>query len=175
MVHLTLLHWIVIAFFVLLFFVLALLSLREKKTKNMLLMVFSSLLLTSAAGFISLMVLDKYTKEAKILTYTTQKDLAHESIIIRGVLQNSGRFEIGYCTLEARISQNPRGGRTASYFTPTKSLDFMSDVGKKRYSVTVEEKVATDLKPGEKKKFFVTVRVPSYFENPKYYLRLHCH
>ncbi len=175
MIHFTPLHWIAIAIFVLLFFLLALLSLREKNTKNMLMMVFASLLLTTAAAVITIIVLDKYTKKAKILTYATQKDLAHESIILRGMIQNTGKYEIGYCTLEARISQNPKGSRTSSYFTPTKSLDFMRNAGTKKYTVTEEKEVVQNLKPGEKAKFFITVRIPSYFEHPKYYLKLHCH
>ncbi len=138
-------------------------------------MVFASLLLTTAAAVITIVVLDKYTKKAKILTYAKQRDLAHESILLRGVLQNTGKYEIGYCKLEARISQNPRGNRANSYFKPTKSLDFMTNVGTKKYSVTVEKEVAANLKPGEKAKFFVSVRVPGYFDNPKYYLKLHCH
>ncbi|HHD77770.1 MAG TPA: DUF2393 domain-containing protein, partial [Campylobacteraceae bacterium] len=169
MIHLTTLHWIAIAIFILLFFILSLLSLREKKIKNMLLMVFSSFLLTTAAAVITVVVLDKYTKKAKILTYATQRDLAHESIILRGLLQNIGKYKIGYCNLEVRISQNPRGSRANSYFKPTKSFDFMTNAGNKKYSVTEEREVAQNLMPGEKKKFFVSVRIPGHFEDPKYF------
>ncbi len=175
MMHMTVIHWIVSGIFLLLFLILALLSLREKNTKSILTMIFSSLLLTVAAAVISLIVLDKYTKKAKIITYTTQQDLAHESVIVRGILQNVGDYEIGYCTMEVRISQNPRNGRPSSYFTPTKSLDFMTNVGNKKNSITVEEEVAKNLKPGEKKKFFISVRFPTYFESPRYHLKLHCH
>ena len=175
MMHFTILHWIVVAIFVLLFLVLSLLSLREKKTKTVLTMIFSSLLLTVAAAVISLIVLDKYTKKAKILTYTTQHDLARESVIVRGIIQNTGSHEIGYCNLEVRVSRNPRGSRVSSYFTPTKSFDFLSKKGGKTNSVTVEEEIAQNLKPGEKKKFYLSVRFPTYFEDPKYFLKLHCH
>jgi hypothetical protein len=170
----TIIHWIVGAIFLLLFLILTLLSIREKNLKTMVAMIFSSFLLTVSATVISMIVLDKYTKKVKILTYTTQKDLAHESVIVRGVLQNVGKYEVGYCTLEIRVSNNPRGRRASSYFTPTKSLDFMGDVGNKVSSVTVEEDVAENLAPGEKKKFFTSVRYPTYFENPKYTLKLHC-
>ncbi len=175
MLHMTLIHWMVVLFFIVLFLVLALLSLREKSTKNMLIMVFSSLLLTIAAAVISLIVLDKYTKKGKILTYQTQRDLAHESVIVRGVIQNAGSYEIGYCTLEVRVSRNPRGGRVSSYFTPTKGLDFLTNKSGKKSSVTQEEEIVRNLKPGEKKKFFISVRFPTYFEDPKYFLKLHCH
>jgi hypothetical protein len=175
MMHFTLLHWIVVVVFVLLFLVLSLLSLREKNTKTVLTMIFSSFLLTVAAAAISLVVLDKYTKKAKILTYTTQHDLARESVIVRGVIQNVGNYEIGYCNLEVRVSRNPKGGRVSSYFTPTKGLDFLSKKGGKTNSVTVEEEIAANLKPGEKKKFYLSVRFPTYFEDPKYFLKLHCH
>lgn len=175
MMHMTLIHWIVVGFFLLLFLILSLLSLREESSKNMLKMVFASLLVTTAAAAISLVVLDKYTKKAKILTYTTQKDLAHESVIVRGIVQNVGKYEIGYCKLEARVSKNPRGRRPTSYFTPTASLDFLKKSTKSKGSVTVEEKIVENLKPGEKQKFFLSVRMPTNFENPSYHLQLHCH
>ncbi len=175
MIHFTLLHWIVVIVFVLLFLVLALLSLREKRRKTVLTMIFSSFLLTVTAAIISLIVLDKYTKKAKIITYTTQHDLARESVIVRGIVQNVGNYEIGYCNLEVRVSRNPRGSRVSSYFTPTKSLDFLTKKGGRTNSVTVEEEIAQRLKPGEKRKFYMTVRFPTYFEDPKYFLKLHCH
>jgi len=175
MMHMTMIHWIVAGIFLLLFLVLTLLASREKRAKTMLMMIFASFLLTLTAAVISMIVLDKYTKKAKILTYKTQRDLAHESVIVRGILQNVGAYDIGYCTLEVRVSNTSRGGRASSYFTPTKSLDFMKGVGNKVNSITVEEDVARNLSPGEKKKFFVSVRFPGYFENPKYTLKLYCH
>ncbi len=175
MIHMTMIHWIVLAIFVLLFIVLTLLAAREKNVKSMLIMIFSSFLLTTTAAVISLIVVDKYTKKAKIITYKTQRDLTHESVNIRGTIQNVGNFTIEYCTLEIRISNNPVGKRASSYFTPTKSFDFMGDVGSRKNSITVEEDIARHLDPGEKKSFITTVRIPSYFENPKYYLKLHCH
>ncbi len=175
MMYMTVIHWIVAAVFLLIFLVLTLLAAREKNVKTMLSMIFASFLLTVTATVISLIVLDKYTKKAKIVTYKTQRDFVHESVIVRGVIQNVGSYMIGYCTLEVRVSNNPRGGRASSYFTPTKSLDFMGSVGNRVSSVTVEEDIAENLAPGEKKKFYTSVRFPSYFENPKYTLKLHCH
>jgi len=175
MMHMTMIHWIVAGIFLLLFLILTLLASREKNIKTMLTMIFGSFLMTVAAAVISLIVLDKYTKKAKILTYNTQQDLAHESVIVRGVLQNVGDYEIGYCTLEIRVSNRQQGGRASSYFTPTKSLDFMKDAGNRVNTVTEEKDVAENLAPGEKKNFYTSVRYPSYFEDPKYSLKLYCH
>ncbi len=175
MMHMTVIHWIVAGIFLLLFVILTLLASREKSVRTMLTMIFASFLLTLTATVISLIVLDKYTKKAKILTYKTQRDMAHESVIVRGILQNVGSFEIGYCTLEVTVSNTSRGGRMSSFFSPTKSFDFMKGIGNKVNSITSEEDVAKNLSPGEKKKFYVTVRFPGYFENPKYRLKLYCH
>lgn len=175
MMHMTVIHWIVAGIFLLFFLILTLLASREKRVKTMLMMIFSSFLLTLTAAVISLIVLDKYTKKAKILTYKTERDQAHESVIVRGILQNIGDYEIGYCTLEVRVSNTPGGGRVSSYFTPTKSLDFMKGSGNKVNTITEEKDIAKNLSPGEKKKFLVSVRFPGYFENPQYRLKLHCH
>ncbi len=175
MMHMTIIHWIVAGIFLLLFLILTLLASREKNVKTMLTMIFASFLLTLTAAIISMVVLDKYTKKAKILTYKTQRDMAHESVIVRGILQNVGAYDIGYCTLEVRVSNTPRGGRASSYFTPTKSLDFMKGAGNRVGSITAEEDVAGNLSPGEKKKFYISMRFPGYFESPKYRLKLYCH
>ncbi len=175
MMHLTVIHWVVIAIFLFLFVVLALLALKEKSTKNMLSMVFASFVLSIFAMIISLIVLDKYTKKAKILNFNTQRDFAHESVMIRGIIQNIGDYEIGYCNLEIRISNSDFGDRApSSYFTPTKGLDFMNSTGRKNI-VEKEIEVSKSLKPSQKKNFFVTVRFPSHFKKPKYKLKLNCH
>ncbi len=175
MMHLTVIHWVIIAIFLFLFVVLSLLALREKSTKSMLSMVFASFILSIFAIVISLVVLDKYIKKAKIISFNTQRDFAHESVIVRGVIQNVGKYDIGYCNLEIRISNGALGARTpSSYFTPTKGLDFMGSGGRKN-TLTEEVEVSQSLRPGEKKNFFVTIRFPSYFEKPKYKLKLNCH
>jgi len=175
MIHMTIWHWLTIAFFALLFIVLTILSAREQRLKTMLAMIFASFLLTVTAAVITLVVLDKYTKKGKILSYATQQDMAHESVIVRGIVENSGSYGIGYCTLEVRVVNSPAGRRATTYFKPTKSFDFMGDVGKNSNVVESEEEIVTDLLPGEQKKFLVKIRLPGNFENPKYYLKLHCH
>lgn len=175
MIHMTIIHWIVAGIFLLIFLILTLLASREKSVKTMLAMIFSSFLLTVTATVISMVVIDKYTKKAKIITYKTQRDHAHESVIVRGMLQNVGNYKIGYCTLEVRVSNAPQGGRLTSYFAPTKSLDFMKSTGSKVRSIIDEKDVARNILPGEKKRFIISVRFPSYFENPQYRLKLNCH
>jgi len=176
MVHMSSLHWIILAIFVLLFMVLSLLSLKEKNTKVMLSMVLSSFIVTVFAAFLSLYVLDKYTKKAKILSYATQEDRVHESVIVRGIVKNIGEYEIGYCDLAVRVSNTMgKGTRPNAFFKPSNSFDFSGGGSSKENIIVHEETIVEHFLPTKEKKFIVYVRYPSYFEKPQYKLKLTCH
>ncbi len=174
MIFMTPLHWIVVAIFTVLFFVLVILSSGEKNTKTLVSMIFSSFLLVIVGTVFSLFALDKYTKEAKLLSSSKIRDYQNESVIIRGKIKNIGKFKIGYCNVEVRmINPRKRGGKI-SYFTPSKSLSFGSkDV---KGNVIEEEFLAVkNLESKKSKNFKIVMDFPSHFANPDYKLKLFCH
>jgi hypothetical protein len=168
------LHWIVVAIFAVLFFMLVILSSNEKNTKTLISMIFSSFLLVVVGSAFSLFALDKYTKEAKLLSSSQTRDYSNESVIIRGKIKNIGKFKIGYCNVEVRmINPRKRGGKI-SYFTPSKTLSFGSKSAKG--NVIEEEFLAIkNIEPKKSKNFKIIMDFPPHFANPEYKLKLFCH
>ncbi len=176
--YMTVVHWIVIAFFLLLFIALSLLSLREKKQKVMLSMIFSSFLITLLGGVIAIFVVDKYTKQAKILSYTQKRNLANETIMFHGRIQNIGNFKIGYCTIEVKLSNNAMqmGRPKDSFFKPSTSLGpLFSGKDLKANIVKEEFKVVKNLEPKKVKEFRIYMKYPPYMKAPGLKLTLNCH
>ncbi len=178
MIFMTTLHWIVLAIFVVLFIVLVLLSAKEKNVKTLLSMIFSSFLLVSAGAIFSLYALDKYTKKGKLISSSQKRDLSRESVIVRGKIRNEGKFKIGYCNVEVRISNdiNSRRGKTKSYFTPSTSFGSMFGSKDIKGNIFKEEYLAIEnLDPKKSKAFSISVPFPPHFVNPKYRLKIFCH
>lgn len=178
MLFMTTLHWLVLSVFVLLFFMLVLLSAKEKNVKTLLSMIFSSFLLVVTGTIFSLYALDKYTKKGKLISSTQIRDLRKESVIIRGKIRNEGNFQIGYCKVELRISNDitSRRGKTKSYFTPSTSLGSIFGSKKVKSNIVKEEFVAVEnLAPRKSKTFVASVPFPPHFVNPKYRVKIFCH
>jgi hypothetical protein len=174
----TILHWGALAFFALLFIALSLLSLREKNKKTMLSMVFSSFLVTGLGAVIALFVIDKYTKQAKILSYTQKRNLANETIMFQGKIQNTGNFKIGYCTIEVKLSNNAMkmGRPKEAFFKPNTSLGPLFSDKKSQLSVVKQEfNVAKNLAAKKVKNFRFYMKYPPYMKSPGLKLTLTCH
>jgi hypothetical protein len=164
--------------FTLIFIVLALLSLREKKKKVMLSMIFSSFLVTALGGVISIFVIDKYTKKAKILSYTQKRNLANETIMFEGKIQNIGNFKIGYCTIEVKLSNNAMkmGRPKEAFFKPSTSLGPLFSGKEMKANVVKQEfKVAKNLPAKKVKSFRFYMKYPPYMNSPGLKLTLNCH
>jgi hypothetical protein len=164
--------------FVLIFIILSLLSLREKNKKVMLSMIFSSFLITALGGVISIFVIDKYTKKAKILSYTQKRNLANETIMFEGKIQNIGNFKIGYCTIEVKLSNNAMkmGRPKEAFFKPSTSLGpLFSDKEIKANVVKQEFKVAKNLPAKKVKNFRFYMKYPPHMKAPGLKLTLNCH
>lgn len=178
MIFMTILHWIVVAAFVVLFLVLVLLSAKETNTKTLLSMIFSSLLLVVTGTIFSLYALDKYTKKGKLVSSSQKRDLSRESVIVKGKIRNEGKFKIGYCNIEVRISNDITSGRgrTKSYFTPSTSFGDMFGSKDVKGNIFKEEYRAVEhLNPKKSKNFNISVPFPPHFVNPKYRLQIFCH
>ncbi len=176
--YMTLIHWIAIAIFILLFLILVLLSLKEKKKKVMFGMIFSSFLVTSLGGVVALFVIEKYTKKAKILSYTQKRNLSNETIMFQGSIQNIGNFKIGYCTIEVKLSNNAmRMGRPKeAFFKPSTSLGPLFSPKEMKSSVVKEEFTAVkNLGPKKVKNFRIYMKYPPYMKAPGLKLTLNCH
>ena len=176
--YMTLLHWIVVAFFTLLFLILSLLSLREKRAKIVLSMIFSSFLITALGAVISLFIVDKYTKQAKILSYTQKRNLSSETMMLEGKIRNIGDYKIGSCTLEIKFSNHTMkmGGVKESFFKPSSSLGpLFSKKDQQSNTVKQEFKVVKNLKAHEVRSFRIYMKYPPQMQSPGLKLSLICH
>lgn len=178
MIYMTAVHWIIVAIFLLIFILLSIFSAREHNPKTMAGMIFSSFLLVAFGLGFSLFALDKYTKKGKLVSVTQNRDMGKEVVRIRGKIKNIGKFNIGYCTLEVRMSNDTSsyGNRKKSYFTPSKSLGgLFGEKDIKSNLVTDDFTAVEDLEPGKSKSFVVTMDYPPHFVNPKYKYQIFCH
>ncbi len=141
-------------------------------------MMFSSFLVTTLACVVSLFVIEKYTKKAKILSYTQKRNLANETIMFQGSIQNIGKFKIGYCTIEVKLSNNAMkmGRPKEAFFKPSTSLGPMFSSKEMKASVVKEEfTVVKNLDAKKVKNFRIYMKYPPYMKAPGLKLTLNCH
>ncbi len=176
MMHMTIIHWFVVAAFFMVFLILTILSYKEKNSKTRASMIFSAFLVVIVGAGFSLFALDKYTKKGKIVSVKQQRDYRSENVKIKGKIKNVGKFKIGYCKVEVTMSNTIERTQKKSYFKSSKSLDGLFSSKKIKGNIVKETFTAViDLKKGSSQSFKYMISYPSYFKNPKYQYKLFCH
>jgi len=176
MMHFTTIHWIMVVIFILIFVLLAVLSQKEKNPKTRITLVIVSFVVSMIGLFVALLILDKYTKKAKILNYTTHRNYNKESVTIRGTIKNTGKFYISYCTLDIKIVNKVVHKKGTKFMYKTSSVgDMFKSKGYKKNFYQTSVRAVEDIKPRLSKSFSTSVEIPSSFQNPKYFLHLVCH
>lgn len=180
--YFTILHWLNILFFLILFIFLVVLSVKasNNNTKVLLSMIFASFLVTAFGAVLGLIVLEKYTKKAKILNVTQRRVLLNETLVLKGRVKNIGKFKINYCKLEIKLVNNGWGGKIqkGAFFKSGGFEIFGSkDKEKKRpNTIKVTKVIIKDgLLPGEIKNFSTVMPYPPYFRNTYLNYKLYCH
>ncbi|MEA1983411.1 MAG: DUF2393 family protein [Campylobacterota bacterium] len=132
------------------------------------------------AGF-SVMVVDKYTKVAKLHKLKNKRLLSTEQIIYTGIVRNEGNHKIGKVTFEIKLvnkghaTGNVKGG---NFYKSSGFFDFFSggyNLNFKPQSITKEFVVAKNLKPGASKSFRVHFRYPPYFRSTAQFSKVYAH
>lgn len=174
-------HFIVLLI-ILMFMVLGIISaLRQEKRKLIVPMIFSVVLITVLISGFSIVVVDKYTKKAKLYKLENKRMLQQEKIMYSGIVKNEGNFKIGEVTFEIKLvnkgmaTGNVKGG---SFYKPSGFLDFFGGGANKLYKpqqITQEFVVAKNLKPGEAKAFRVYFDYPPYFRSVSQFSNLSAH
>ena len=176
MMHFTIIHYIFVVIFILIFGLLVLLSQNEKNPKTRLSLIIVSFIISSIGLIVSLLILDKYTKKGKLVSYHTRRDYNKEAVIITGNIQNKGKFKISYCTLDIRIVNKVVRKKGSVFKYQTSSVgDIFKSRGYKKNFLNDSVRAVEDLKPRLTKSFKVKVKIPSSFENPRYFFHLVCH
>ena len=176
MMHFTIIHYIFVAIFFLIFGLLALLCKDEKNPKTRLSLMIVSFVIAFIGLVVSLLILDKYTKKGKLINYHTRRDYNREAVIITGNIQNKGKFKISYCTLDIRIVNKVIRKKGSVFKYKTSSVgDMFKSRGFKKNFLEDSVRATEDLKPRLTKSFKVAIKMPSTFQNPRYFFHLVCH
>lgn len=176
MTYFTIVHWIFLIIYIIIFFAICFIAFRETKKKVLYAMLFANFLVISLLTGFTMLVLDKYTKKAKIYGFNQKRILRTEHITFSGKVRNIGKFTIGTCELKIKIVNDPIASKKmggSDLFKPTLGID----IGKKeeRHSTIVETfDIAKKLKPNELKNFSVSMPYPPYFVRATVHKKLTC-
>ncbi|HIO91108.1 MAG TPA: DUF2393 domain-containing protein [Campylobacterales bacterium] len=177
MIHMTIIHWIVVLVFILIFALLAVLVLKDDDSKNRLSMLIATFVVIIIGAIVSLLILDKYLKKGKIVNYSTSRNYNSESVNITGTIKNMGKFHIAYCEINIKIINKVKhNNKKRLYYKTSNSLDSLFKSGKYTKNFIDDSFTAVeDLAPKRTKTFSKTMKIPSHFQNTKYFLHLKCH
>ncbi len=180
--YFTLLHWLTLAFFLILFIFLVILSVKAAKdnVKLLLSMIIASFLVTAFGAVLGVIILEKYTKKAKLLDVSQRRVLINETLVLKGRVKNIGKFKINYCKLEIKLVNNGWGGgfTKGTFFKPGGLNLFGSkDKEQKRPNIVKATRIIVKdgLLPGEVKNFSAVIPYPPYFKNTYLNYKLYCH
>ena len=179
--YFTILHWLDVGFFVILFIFLVFLSVKAagENIKLLLSMIFAAFLVTAFGAVLGIVILEKYTKKAKLLDVKSRRVLINETLVLKGRVKNVGKFKINYCKLEIKLVNNGWGQKLEGkqFFKSGGLTLFGSKKKKERPNVIKATKVIIKdgLRPGEIKNFSTVIPFPPYFKNVMLRYKLYCH
>lgn len=174
-------HFIFIFLILLVFGALTFLLITKVKEKTTLYLGVFGLVVTAALSIVvSCFLIDEYTKVAKINNIKYTRILTSESLNFTGILHNDGNFDIGYCTLNVKLTMRAmrrdelpadlfeqKGGFWDNFFKSRKQAQISS--------VSQDFTIGENLVAKSARPFSVYVRYPTRFGEPKVNYTLTCH
>lgn len=134
-----------------------------------------------ASSTIISLIIDDYTKVAKISEVKYQRVLLKESLNFTGIISNVGGFDITSCNINIRITNSPSTLQALTpdlFKQPDRSfLDFFK-IKKKEFKIsTINENftIGDRLKAKSARPFSLYIRYPTTFKDPKVNYTLTCH
>ncbi len=176
MSYFTPIHVIVLLILICLFGFLVYLSFKQKDQKLLLAMVFANLLVFIFLSVFGMLVLDKYTKKAKIENLKHKRVLRNESIVFGGQIRNIGSFSISKCKLEIKLVSNPVSSKSlqgSDVFSPTTGFN-LGKSDEKKSTISKTFVIARNLKPKELRNFSFYFKYPPHLRRPSVYNYLTC-
>lgn len=153
-------------------------TVRLKKLIITISLLFAGFLASSA---IISIIIDDYTKVAKISEVKYQRVLLKESLNFTGIISNVGGFDITSCNINIRITNSPSTLQALTpdlFKQPDRSfLDFFK-IKKKEFKIsTINENftIGERLKAKSARPFSLYIRYPTTFKDPKVNYTLTCH
>ena len=177
MTYFTIWHYLAIALSALLFIGGVFLSSKQKKSTFIPLVV-SFLFLSILLSLLSIILLDRYTKHAQVISLQNHRVLSREQIVYTGIVKNIGNYEIGRVKLTIRLINGTATQLDTKHVVFYKQNSFLSFFHPKqdRPGFTSHTfTVAKNLKPGAIKKFQVSFPFPPYFSRTSQFIDLTAH
>lgn len=181
MSYFTILHWIVLLILLVVFILFCVIALKQTDKKILFSMLFSNFIVIAMIAVLSMFVLDKYTKKAKLENITQKRILMTETFTLSGKIRNIGNFDIGKCKLKVKLVSNAMTGgnvQGSQVFNPS-GLEFFNFFGSDRderpTTVVNEFIIAENFRSGELRNFTVAMPFPPYFKKPFMNYKLSCH
>lgn len=176
MPYFTIFHIIALVVIFILFIIFLLISLKEERIKVLIFMVVANLFVMSSLTICAMLILDKYTKQAKVLDLRYERVLITESMVIMGSVRNIGKFNILACSINIKLANAPitRDKLSGSIFKQKGFFDiFRADINPS----VVEKKIrlVSNLHAGETKQFSIYMPYPTYFRTPSLYYTISCY
>lgn len=174
-------HFIVLGIILLIFIMTVIIAFKQESRKLIAPIIFSTFLIAALMSGFTIVVVDKYTKIAKLYKLENKRILSIEKIIYSGIVRNEGNHEIGKVVFEIKlvnkghVTGNVKAG---SFFRPSGFADFFSGGAGRNHKpqqITKEFVVAKNLKPGEAKAFRVYFDYPPYFRSTSQFSKLYAH
>ncbi len=178
--YFTVLHWLDLLFFLLLFIFLVIVSIKASgsNAKIALSMIFASFLVSAFGGVLGIVILEKYTKQARIIDLKQRRVLLNETLVLKGRIKNVGDYKINYCKLKIKLVNNAYGSKLkkGSLFKSGGLNIFGSkDKNVKPNTIEVTRVIVRKLEPGIMKNFSVVMPYPPYFKDTYLNTKLYCH
>ncbi len=163
-------HYFILSIILVIFIIGVIAAMKQVNKKLGFQMLISITLVTLLLSFVSIFIVDKYTKIVKLYKVKNKRLLSSEKIIYTGIVKNEGPYTIGEVVVEIKLvnkghaTGNVKGG---NFYKPSGFAAFFSGTGVlyKAQSLTKEFVVAENLKPGTAKSFRVHFDYPPYFRS----------
>jgi len=180
MSYFTILHWIVLLILLVVFILFCVIALKQTNKKILISMLFSNFIVVLLIAILAMLVLDKYTKVAKLENVTQKRILMTETFTLSGKIRNVGNFSIGKCKLKVKLVSNAMTGgnvQGSQIFTPS-GLGFFKIFSSKKderpTTVINEFVIAENFRSGELRNFTVSMPFPPHFQRPFMNYKLYC-
>lgn len=172
-------HYIVIAIVFIIFTIFLFISIKNDKMQVVIGMIALNIVVMSCFLVFAMLLVDQYTKIAKITDLTYNRILQNEKIMFSGKITNVGDFIITGCTIEIKLINQPftRENFNANLFKPKGFFDSLMSNRKPETPSFKTKKftIANNLQPKENRPFSVYMDYPANFIKPTYHHKLHCY
>jgi hypothetical protein len=174
--YMTFWHYGALAIIGAIFIAASLITLQQSiKTSNKISVIIAYLLTTIGMMYGIILLIDTYTKKITLSDVKDRRFLPTEKIFFTGSVRNSGDYIVGKVRVEIKIINRDTAAKKGEpSYQSNAFAELLGDdptTYKPSYLITTEI-VATNLKPGQRKNFHITMPHPPHFKGYTVYPRV---